>query len=173
MWYTSFGRLKVTKYDTATGLKTSMQEWKDHTGLNSIDPKDLILVKVTEYKQDKDNDASREIEMTNDGKHPATVTTDVPASFDFSTLKIPATVTEVPDFVKLRSQTRLIHTLDTDGKVVKTELSILYQSWNNLVLDPSTMPAQITIDPKLEKLPATITLPTFDDFGPDRVYDYP
>lgn len=172
VWTGSFGRYKIVNFDTATGLKTWSQEWKKHSEL-SDDLSGMMLVKVTEYAQDKENEAVRIIEMSNDGKVPVTVTTMVPGGFDFKSLKYPASVTERPNFEKLREQTRLIHSVDANGQVTKTELSILYQSWNNLVLPPDTMPTQIKIDPDLLKIPAAIELPKFNDTGPDRVYDYP
>ena len=168
----SFGRTKVTSMDPATGRKISQQEWKERPGENG-GPTRLLLVKVTEYAQDTDNKESRIIEMSDDGTVPKSVTVTVPDGFDFSKVALPPAQKDHPEYEKLREQTRLIQTIKPDGTVVKTELSILYQSWNDVTLPPENLPTTVQLDQGLFTAPVHIEVPNFDDTGPDKVYDYP
>jgi hypothetical protein len=168
----SFGRTKVTSTDPATGRKVSEQEWKERPGENGA-PSRLLLVKVTEYAQDSDNKESRVIEMSDDGTVPKSVSISVPAGFDFSKVALPPGQKDRPEYEKLREQTRLIQTIKPDGTVVKTELSILYQSWNDVTLPPENLPTTVHIDKGLFTAPVHVDVPSFDDAGPDKVYDYP
>lgn len=129
-------------------------------------------MKVTEFGAADDNRWTREIEMTNDGKLPLTVSIPLPADTDLKTLTLPTLPKDAKPLEELRGQMRIVHTLDSSGKVVKTELAIENQSWNNTVQPQNTAPPELKIDAGELTLPARPELPSFDKLGPERVYDY-
>ncbi len=167
----SFGRTRIATYNPTTGKRIRYQEWKERPGENG-GPKKLLLSQVTEYNDDAENSPTRVIEMSGDGKLPASVSMPLPASVDLKSLTLPKVEGGLEQLEKLRSQMNLVKTLAPDGTVTKTELTINYQSWNNTV-QPSTATERISIDPQLLRMPqGQVDLPQFDKLGPDRVYDY-
>lgn len=167
----SFGRTRIATYDPATGQRIRYQEWKERPGENG-GPNKLLLTQVTEYSNDAANVPTRVVEMTGDGKLPASVSVPLPADVDLKSLALPKVEGGLEQLEKLRSQMHLVKTLAPDGTVSKTELTIDYQSWNNTV-QPSTAAEQIHVAPQLLSMPqGQVELPRFDNLGPDRVYDY-
>lgn len=166
-WVTSFGRLKISVHDLKTDKRILLQEWKERPGENQGE-KRYLLVKVTEF--DKNGNWKREIDMTGDGQSPATVSFPL-GTQDLHTLKVPALPGGYDDLEKLRNQMKLLHTLDQNARVVKTQLSIENQSWNDTEQEKPTLD-KVQIAPELLQLPAHQPMPDFNDLGPDRVYDY-
>ena len=168
IWQNSFGTTQIIVQDPATGKKVLFQEWKDRPG-DKPGEKRMLLSKIIEYVN---SEPTREIELTGEGK--TTVNVSVPlGKMPLSRLKLPTVDGGSAKLEGMRDKMHLVHTLDASGKVVKTVLHIDYQSWDDVVQDPSVAPAKIAVPSNLFKQPEHTALPNFDDFGPDRVYDYP
>lgn len=168
---TTWGRTKVTSYDLATGKKLRVQEWRE-LPTDNPDKKVEVLVRVTDYALDKENSKTREVEMSADGKQAEKVAFPLAPDLDLKTLVLPENPSGLSGLENLRSQMNLVHTLDGSGKVVKTELTIEYQSWNNKVQPAPANPLRFNFAPDLFKMPAHDEPPVFNREGPGRVYDY-
>ncbi|MBX9685672.1 MAG: hypothetical protein K2X27_03155 [Candidatus Obscuribacterales bacterium] len=171
-WTSFYGRTKIIVFDPNTQKKLYLQEWKERPG-DSPGLKKLILVKVTEYSQDKDNDWSREVEMSSDGKSIATVTRPLGSTplAGLSLAKSPATEA---DFESKRRIMRLTWSFDKSDRLIKFELAFENQSFNNTEQPlQSALPAPRDISAERLLLPKHVELPVFEDLGPERIYDYP
>lgn len=167
---TSFGRTTITHYNQATEKRTLVQVWKERDG-EAGEPKRQLLVKSTEF-DGQTGEWTKEIEMSSDGKFVEKVLVPLPKDTDLNTFKLPTHVDGMEGLEKLRSQMRIVKTLNADGKVLKTELAVEYQSWHDTVQPPASVDEYVRVTPKLTSMPEAKAMPSFDDLGPDRVYDY-
>ena len=155
-WLTVTGRTKLTFYDPKTHLVVRQQFWQERPDPSAPGGKRYLLMTAAQF--DAHQKMIAEVEMSGNGSHPVSV----------STLGNDGSV--------------VVKKLDATGKrVIETEAQVPSGKTPVGPLQPADKSGVGTaageelaeIDPKLLMLPDRPQLPTFNDLGPPRIYDYP
>ena len=146
VWESLMGRMRVTVLEPETHNIVYQQLWKERPDPNNPGGKIYLLIRVGTAFQG--SSPKLRVEMAGNGSHP----------------------TELITADSAGDQT--VHKLDQDDKKVVRVASA--PAGSPLVsVSQSGDEEVVQIDEALLKIPARPRIPAFDDFGPQRLYDYP
>jgi hypothetical protein len=157
-WETVTGRTKLTVYNPETHLVVRQQFWQERPEPTAPGGKRYLLMNAAQF--DANQNLISKVEMSGNGSHAVSVST-LGNDGDVVVKKLDATGKRV---------------IETERQAApgKTPVSSEpLQSADKSGVGTAAGEELVEIDPKLLMLPDRPSLPTFNDLGPQRIYDYP